>query len=52
MIEEKAVTASQAFNYNKLMVLICKEAVAGNQWLVYLKAMISSTMCNAVQIIL
>ncbi|KAM3684180.1 hypothetical protein ACB098_11G025100 [Castanea mollissima] len=30
MVEGKAVNASQAFNYCKLMVMICKEAMAGN----------------------
>ena len=32
MVEEKAVNASQAFNYCKLMVMICKEAMAGNHF--------------------
>ena len=33
MVEGKAVNASQAFNYCKLMVMICKEAMAGNHYL-------------------
>ena len=31
--EEKVVNASQAFNCCKLMVMICKEAMAGNHFL-------------------
>ena len=33
MVEERAVNASQAFYYCKLMVMICKEAMAGNHFL-------------------
>ena len=32
MVEEKAVNASQAFYYCKLMVMICKEVMAGKCW--------------------
>ncbi|KAL4598136.1 hypothetical protein ACB092_11G038100 [Castanea dentata] len=30
MVEGKVINTSQAFNYCKLMVMICKEAMAGN----------------------